>query len=172
MLPSIEAEPGAGIATGITKVIKSTPVLPPGSRITPLLSGTKIQSRTPVISTTTDKMPGLKAGVYKIQVKGVKKQIYFPWLNYFQTKYCHILAREFPWRSTDDSIGTERRDHGAFRGIQWQHKRTGDGCFREHHLQIQSPSETDTSWNGHRNNSSSNARHSFCSKSCKDRPRI
>ena len=83
VLPSIEAEPGAGIATSsITKVIKSTPVLPPGSRITPLLSGTKIQSRTPVISTTTDKMPGLKAGVYKIQVKGVKKQIYFPWLNF------------------------------------------------------------------------------------------
>ena len=75
VLPSIEEEPGAGIATSITKVIKSTPVLPPGSRITPLQSGTKIQSRTPVISTTTDKMPGLKAGVYKIQVKIVKKQI-------------------------------------------------------------------------------------------------
>ena len=71
VLPSIEAEIGAGIATSVTKVIKSTPVLPPGSRITPLLSGTKIQSRTPVISTTTDKMPGLKAGVYKIQVKSV-----------------------------------------------------------------------------------------------------
>ena len=77
VLPSIEAEPGGGIATSsITKVIKSTPVLPPGSRITPLQSGTKIQSRTPVISTTTDKMPGLKAGVYKIQVKSVIKQIY------------------------------------------------------------------------------------------------
>ena len=76
VLPSIEAEPSAGIAPSITKVIKSTPVLPPGSRITPLLSGTKIQSRTPVISTTTDKMPGLKAGVYRIQVKGVKMSRY------------------------------------------------------------------------------------------------